>query len=62
MKLRKRSRRITEERSVVTTSEAMSEGHALQYGIRIVRSGSKKLQVKLHFDLPSIYLGRGILS
>lgn len=59
MKPKKRSRRIAEERSGVTTSEAMSEGRALQYGIWIVRSGSpKKLQVKLHFDLPSIYLGR----
>jgi hypothetical protein len=38
------------------TSEVMSEGHALQYGIQIVRSGSKKLQVKLHLDLASSIL------
>jgi hypothetical protein len=62
MKSRKRSRRIAEERSGVATNEAMSEGRALQYGIPIVRSRSKKLQVKLHLDLPSIYLGRAFCT
>jgi hypothetical protein len=62
MKPKKRNRQIAEERSGVTTSEVMSEGRALQYGIQIVRSGSKKLQAKLHLHLASIYLGRAFLS
>jgi hypothetical protein len=56
MKPKKRSRRIAEEHSGVMTSEVMSEGYALQYGIQIVRSGSKNLQVKLHLDLASSIL------
>jgi hypothetical protein len=58
MKPKKRSRRIAEERSGVTTSEVMSEDRALQYGVQIVRLGSKKLKVELHLDLASTYLKR----
>jgi hypothetical protein len=55
MKPKKRSRRIAEERSGVTTSEVVNEGRAPQYDIPIVLSALKKeLQVKLLLSLCSI--------
>ena len=64
MKPKKRSRQIAEELSGVTTSEVMSEGRALQYGIQIVRARLQKItsQASPPSGLPSILEGHFCLD